>query len=105
MRKDLQTERAYKSVWHLAMFSVGIYELKYRKSALGKVLGAGMALFHLDACIADAMDVPPLSRSLLEKVLDKYGERKSRNPDDMVFGGQASVSRDVGKRKTRLRCL
>jgi len=68
MGKDRIEERTYKSLWHVALFCVGIYELKHHKSKIGKVLGAGMAAFHADAAIADAFDVKPLSRVLLEKV-------------------------------------
>lgn len=67
MGEDLLVERTYKSIWHIAMFCVGLYELTQHKSKIGKVLGAGMAAFHIDAAIADAFDAKPLSRVLIEK--------------------------------------
>jgi hypothetical protein len=65
--RDLPTERVYKSLWHLAIVGVGIYEFRHHKSKLSKVLSAGMMLFHLDATLADAFDTKPLSRRILER--------------------------------------
>jgi hypothetical protein len=67
MGKDRIEERVYKSGWHLALMAVGIFEYKTHRSKVAKILATGMILFHADACLADAFDVKPLSRVLLEK--------------------------------------
>ncbi len=95
MGKDRIEERAYKSLWHLALMTIGIYEFNVHRTKAAKILAAGMIAFHADACIADALDIKSLSRVLLEKAtgwsdepqrerftvgdLEEYYPRKRRN--------------------------
>lgn len=74
-------ERAYMSIWHLALLAVGVYEYKAHKSKLAKVLATGMILFHADAAISDALDTDKcLSRYLLERATGVTVEQStSRN--------------------------
>ena len=62
---DRVEERVYKSLWHVLIAAVGVYELRNHKTKTSKVLAAGLIAFHVDAAIADALDVPPLSRRIL----------------------------------------
>jgi len=56
------------SLWHLGLMLIGIAEFKVHRTKLGKTLAVGMILFHADAAIGDALDMPKcLSRFLLEK--------------------------------------
>lgn len=68
MGQDLPAERVYKSLWHVALMCVGIYEYRNHKTKVAKVLAAGMIAFHADAAVADALDQKPLSRRILEGV-------------------------------------
>jgi hypothetical protein len=61
-------ERAYKSLWHLIGFAIGIYEFRNHKSTTAKVIAAGLIAFHADAAISDALDTQPLSRRILEYI-------------------------------------
>jgi hypothetical protein len=65
---DRVEERVYKSLWHVLIAGVGIYEWRHNKTKVAKVLSAGLIAFHVDAAIADALDVPPLSRRILNTV-------------------------------------
>ena len=65
---DRVEERVYKSLWHVLIAGVGIYEWRHNKSKISKALSAGLIAFHIDAAIADALDVPPLSRRILNTV-------------------------------------
>jgi hypothetical protein len=65
---DRVEERVYKSLWHVAIAAVGLYEWRHHKSKLSKVLAGGLIAFHVDAAIADAFDVPPLSRRILNYI-------------------------------------
>jgi hypothetical protein len=65
---DRVEERVYKSLWHVLIAAVGVYEYRHHKSLASKVLSAGLIAFHVDAAIADALDTPPLSRRILESV-------------------------------------
>jgi len=65
---DRVEERIYKSLWHVLIAGVGIYELRNHKTKTSKVLACGLIAFHVDAAIADALDVPPLSRRILDVV-------------------------------------
>lgn len=67
-KQDRIEERVYKSLWHVGIAAVGIYEYRHHKSLFSKILSAGLIAFHIDAAIADAVDVPPLSRRILEAV-------------------------------------
>jgi len=78
---DRIEERVYKSLWHVAIASVGIYELKHHKSTISKILATGLIAFHMDAAIADALDIPPLTRRILDYVrpeVDAKPKPKSR---------------------------
>ena len=66
---DRAEERAYKSLWHGALFCIGIYEFRTHRTRIAKVLAAGMILFHLDAMVTDAFDCKPVSRQILEKIV------------------------------------
>jgi hypothetical protein len=63
---DRLEERVYKSLWHVLIAGVGVYELRNHKTKTSKVLATGLIAFHVDAAIADALDVPPLSRRILD---------------------------------------
>lgn len=65
---DRIEERVYKSLWHVAIASVGLYELKHHKSTISKILATGLIAFHVDAAISDALDIPPLTRRILDYV-------------------------------------
>jgi hypothetical protein len=64
---DEQTERAYKSSWHLMIAMVGIYELRNHRTTLSKVLACGLIAFHADAAICDAMGIPTTLQRLLRR--------------------------------------
>jgi len=62
-------ERVYMSLWHCGLAALGLYEFRRtHRSMLGKVLAGGMIAFHVDAAIADAFDMPCLTRRILEKL-------------------------------------
>ena len=65
---DRVEERVYKSLWHVLIAAVGIYEFRHHKSLASKVLATGLIAFHVDAAIADALDEPPLSRRILNQI-------------------------------------
>lgn len=67
-KSDRTEERVYKSLWHVAIAAVGIYEFRHHKSKISKVLSAGLIAFHLDGAIADALDVPPLSKRIINAI-------------------------------------
>lgn len=60
-------ERVYKSLWHLAIAAVGLYELK-SKTGVGKFLAAGLIAFHVDAAVFDALGRPTTPQRLLKKL-------------------------------------
>lgn len=64
-RHDRVEERVYKSLWHVGIAAVGLYELRHHKSLFSRILSVGLIAFHVDAAIADALDEPPLSRRIL----------------------------------------
>jgi len=70
---DTMTEQAiekiYKSAWHALIAAMGFYELRNHKTKLSKVLAVGLIAFHVDACIADARDVPTTAQRLLRLAL------------------------------------
>ena len=68
LKGDRLEERVYKSLWHVLIAGVGVYELRNHKTKFSKFLACGLIAFHADAAIADALDVPPLSRRILEAV-------------------------------------
>jgi hypothetical protein len=62
-------ERIYMSLWHVGLAMLGWYEFRRTQhTTIGKVLALGMVAFHVDAAIADAVDVPCLTRRILEKL-------------------------------------
>jgi hypothetical protein len=65
---DRVEERVYKSLWHVLIAGVGVYELRNYKTKVSKALACGLIAFHVDAAIADALDVPPLSRRILDVI-------------------------------------
>ena len=62
-------ERTYKALWHLGIGLIGLYELRNHKTTASKVLACGLIAFHMDACIADARDVPTTAQRLLRLAL------------------------------------
>ena len=62
---DRVEERVYKSLWHVFIAGMGVYELRNHKTKTAKVLACGLIAFHVDAAVADALDIPPLSRRIL----------------------------------------
>jgi len=76
---DRIEERVYKSLWHLFIAGVGLYEFRHHKSKASKILSAGLILFHVDAAIADALDEPPISRRILDYVRPEDDDRPSNN--------------------------
>lgn len=77
-RHDRVEERVYKSLWHLLIAAVGVYELRNHKTKTSKVLACGLIAFHLDAALADALDAPPLARRILNWVCPNDGKRGAR---------------------------
>jgi len=74
IKGDRVEERVYKSLWHVLIAGVGVYELRNHKTRLSKFLACGLIAFHADAAIADALDVPPLSRRILDVVRPHHDE-------------------------------
>ena len=68
---DNDIERCYKSLWHLLIAGVGIYELRNHKTRLSKVLAVGLIAFHADAAVCDALDVPTTPQRILKRVTGK----------------------------------
>lgn len=68
---DRVEERVYKSLWHILIAGVGLYELRNHKTKFSKILACGLIAFHLDGAIADITDSEPLSRRLLNTVRPK----------------------------------
>jgi len=66
-----QIERTYKSLWHLAIACVGVYEWRNHKSTASKVLALGLIAFHADACVADAIDIPTTPQRILRRAFLK----------------------------------
>lgn len=69
MVEDCIGERIYKSVWHLLIASVGIYELRNHKTRASKMLACELIAFHTDAAVCDLLDRPTLAQSLLRRLL------------------------------------
>jgi len=68
---EAQVERTYKSLWHLAIAGVGVYELRNQKSLLSRILACGLIAFHADAAICDAMDVPTTPQRFIKRLIDR----------------------------------
>jgi len=71
---DRIEERIYKSLWHVLIAGVGVYELRNHKTKLSKVLAVGLIAFHVDGAIADITDTKPLSRRVLESIVGAPNE-------------------------------
>ena len=76
-KNDRIEERVYKSLRHVLLVAVGIYEFRTHKTKLAKALAIGLIAFHVDAAIADALDTPTLSRSILNKLRPNDSDPKS----------------------------
>jgi hypothetical protein len=61
-------ERVLKSLWHLGIAAVGVYEYRHHRSRLSKVLAIGLIAFHIDATLCDARDVPTILQRLLKRL-------------------------------------
>jgi len=72
LKGECLEERIYKSLWHVLIAGVGFWELRNHRTKTSKVLACGLIAFHVDAAIADALDVSPLSRKLLERITGIY---------------------------------
>jgi hypothetical protein len=66
--KTRNEERVYKSLWHLLIAGMGVYELRNHKTKLSKVLAVGLIAFHVDAALCDAMDIPTTMQRWLRKL-------------------------------------
>jgi hypothetical protein len=64
--QDHKVERVYKSLWHVALMCIGLYEFRTHRTKTAKFLAAGMIAFHADAAFADALDKKCMSRRILE---------------------------------------
>ena|ERR1035437_1271427 len=64
-----QSERVYKSLWHLAIAAIGLYELYNHKSTASKVLSLGLIAFHADAAVCDAVDIPTTPQRFLMRAV------------------------------------
>ena len=78
-KDDRPEERIYKSLWHVLIAGVGIYELRNHKTKTSKVLACGLIAFHVDAAVADALDVPPVSRRILNYLRPRPKDEKPSN--------------------------
>lgn len=77
---DRIEERVYKSLWHVLIAGIGVYELRNHKTKLSKVLAVGLIAFHVDGALADITDAKPLSRQILEFVAGvEPPRRRKRN--------------------------
>jgi hypothetical protein len=64
-----QIECGYRSLWHLLIASVGIYEMRnHRKTTFSRVLSLGLIAFHTDAAICDWLDQPTTAQRLLRRL-------------------------------------
>jgi hypothetical protein len=70
--KDRVEEKLYKSLWHILIAGVGVYEFRHHKTYLSKILACGLIAFHIDGAIADITDSKPLSRCILDSVLPEH---------------------------------
>lgn len=61
-------EKILKSLWHLGIALVGLYELRNQKSKASKVLACGLIAFHADAAVCDALDMPTTLQRLLRRL-------------------------------------
>ena len=66
--KNRVEEKVYKSLWHLLIAGVGVYELRNHRTKLSKVLAVGLIAFHVDAALCDAMDIPTTPQRWLRKL-------------------------------------
>lgn len=76
---DRLEERVYKSLWHVLIAGIGVYEFRHNKTKISKALAVGLIAFHVDAAISDALDTPALSRRILDMVSPDDGESKNRS--------------------------
>ena len=66
--EDRMEERVYKSLWHLLIAGVGVYELRNHKTKLSKVLACGLIAFHADAAVCDALNIPTTPQRILRRL-------------------------------------
>ncbi len=72
--RDRVDERAVKSLWHVMIATVGVYELCDPKPknkwirGLRTGLACGLIAFHVDAAWHDALDQETLFRRLLRRI-------------------------------------
>jgi len=64
-----KVERVYKSLWHLAIAFVGVYELRNHRTRLSKVLACGLIAFHADAALCDAANVPTTPQRFIKRLM------------------------------------
>jgi hypothetical protein len=70
-------ERIYCSAWHFLIVGVGVYEYRNHKTWFSKALSVGLIAFHTDGAIADLLGTKPVSRQVLDGVVDIYESRKT----------------------------
>ena len=66
--KTRTEEKILKSLWHLGIALVGVYELRNHRTKVSKVLACGLIAFHTDAAICDSLDRPTTLQRLLRRL-------------------------------------
>lgn len=96
MAKDRIEEKVYKSLWHILIAAVGVYELRNHKTKISKILACGLIAFHVDGAIADITDSKPLSRRVLESITGTRDEqvKDSKPTKDRPFKVKGVKLRD-----------
>jgi hypothetical protein len=61
-------EKVLKSLWHMLIASVGVYELFTNHTKASKVLSVGLIAFHIEAAICDALDRPTTLQRMLRRL-------------------------------------
>ena len=64
-----EEERILKSLWHLGISLIGLYELRNHKTLTSKVLAVGLIGFHADAALCDWLDKPTTLQRILHSML------------------------------------
>jgi hypothetical protein len=61
-------ELLLKSLWHLGIAGVGVYEYKHHRTLAARVLAVGLIAFHLDAAWSDVRNQPTTLQKLLHRL-------------------------------------
>lgn len=70
--KPSMPERIFTGLWHLALFGIGLYELRHHQSRSGKFFAGGMAIWHLDAFQADIRGEECLTKQMLRAATGRH---------------------------------